>query len=244
MKRKIFMILTCFLLVGTNLCAADGDLIVTGNVGVGTTSPSSKLEIYSGSGDTARLRLTGLFNGSYSASSIEWKGTDSSALWHLGYRGSSSGEAGNLSFWRTNDGTSWLSPLSLTPTGRVGIGTTNPMQAHKLTVIGSVFATDGFYPQSDAKFKKDVETIKSSLSVIEQLRGVSYKWKTDEYKEKEFSEGTHYGVIAQEIEQVLPDIVKTDDEGNKAVNYTELIPVLIEAIKELKADIETLKAKN
>lgn len=56
-------------------------------------------------------------------------------------------------------------------------------------------------------------------------------------------EGIHYGVIAQEIEKVLPEVVKENTDGSKAVAYTEIIPVLIEAIKEQQKQIDELKKK-
>ena len=88
------------------------------------------------------------------------------------------------------------------------------------------------------------------LAKILNMRGVSYNWKKEEYKDRGFSEGRHYGVIGQEIEKVLPEVVKESPNGEKSVSYTELIPVLIEAVKEqqkmiegLKAEVKQLKAK-
>ena len=56
------------------------------------------------------------------------------------------------------------------------------------------------------------------------LEGVSFQWRTDEYQEKEFPEGRHYGFIAQDVEEVLPEVVRTDDNGEKAINYSAIIP--------------------
>jgi hypothetical protein len=240
--KKIILVVLSVVLLGVNAFAA-GDLIVDGQIGIGTSSPSANLEIYSSNPDSTTLVLTGPLSGASSSGAVEWRATDTSAFWHLAYRGSLAVDQGNLSFWYYN-GTNWLAEptMSLTADGKVGLmasGTTG----HKLYVIGSAFASGGFYSQSDGTFKKGVETIKSALTVVHQLRGVSYKWKKDEYKEKDFPDGTHYGVIAQEIEQVLPDLVKTDEVGDKAVNYTELIALLIEAIKEQQAQIDTLKMK-
>jgi len=63
----------------------------------------------------------------------------------------------------------------------------------------------------------------------------------DEFKEKGFPEGRHYGVVAQEVERVLPEVVKEGPGGEKSVSYTEIVPVLIEAIKEQQKEIERLK---
>jgi hypothetical protein len=119
--------------------------------------------------------------------------------------------------------------------GNVGIGTTTP--AYALDVQGQV-ASNGVALTSDAKFKKNVLSISAPLEKILQLNGVSYEWKIDEFKEKNFPEGRHFGVIAQEAEKVLPETVVTDAKGDKSVAYTEIIPVLIEAIKEQQKTIQ------
>ena len=75
------------------------------------------------------------------------------------------------------------------------------------------------------------------------LKGVSFQWKAEQCEDMGFPNGRHYGVIAQEIEKVLPEVVNTGPGGDKAVAYTEIIPVIIEAMKELKAENEELKAR-
>lgn len=94
----------------------------------------------------------------------------------------------------------------------------------KLTVTDDVVA---FY-SSDARLKDNVQKIESALDKINKLSGVSFDWKPESGHS-----GKDYGVIAQEVEAVLPEIVTTRDNGYKAVNYDKLIPLLIEAIKEL-----------
>ena len=94
----------------------------------------------------------------------------------------------------------------------------------------TITATD-FNSTSDFNLKENIKTVENSLNTIEQLRGVSFDWK-------ETGKGS-YGVIAQELEEILPDLVKTGEV--KSVNYNGLIGVLIEAVKELKKEIEELK---
>ena len=96
---------------------------------------------------------------------------------------------------------------------------------------------------SDVKFKKDIAAIESPLEKVLKMRGTTYNWKTNEFKDKNFPEGKHHGVIAQELEQILPEAVQTTAEGEKAVAYNEIIPVLIEAIKEQQKQITDLKAE-
>jgi hypothetical protein len=76
------------------------------------------------------------------------------------------------------------------------------------------------------------------MALVRQLRGVSFDWREDgPYGQ----EGADLGVIAQEVEQVFPELVKTDDRGYKQVNYIGLIAPLIEAVKELDARVQALE---
>jgi hypothetical protein len=76
------------------------------------------------------------------------------------------------------------------------------------------------------------------MALVRQLRGVSFDWREDgPYGQ----EGADLGVIAQEVEQVFPELVRTDDQGYKQVNYIGLIAPLIEAVKELDARVQALE---
>ena len=92
-----------------------------------------------------------------------------------------------------------------------------------------------FNTTSDATLKTNVETLSGSLDAVTSLRGVSFDWLENG--------GSEIGVIAQEVEAVLPDVVSTNDEGIKSVKYGNMVAVLIEAIKEQQAQIDELKAK-
>ena len=76
------------------------------------------------------------------------------------------------------------------------------------------------------------------MSVVSKLRGVNYFWK-DENRET----SKQVGFIAQEVEKVLPEVVHTNEDGIKSLAYQNMVPVLVEAIKELKAEIDELKKK-
>ena len=119
---------------------------------------------------------------------------------------------------------------------KVGIGTTGNPGGYALYVNGAVYAASG-YASSDARFKDDIQEIEQPLQKVLSMEGVNYRWKAEEFSDRGFPEGRHYGVIAQEIEKVLPEIVM-ENEGEKAVSYTEIIPVLIEAMKEQQSQIE------
>jgi len=121
-------------------------------------------------------------------------------------------------------------------TGNVGIGTYS-VGSYKLYVNGTAYSTGG-WQSSDLRFKKNIEMIDSPIDKIMNIKGVSFEWKTSEYKDRGLPEGRHYGVIAQEVEKVLPEIIKEGPDGEKAVSYTELVPILTEAIKQQQKQIE------
>ena len=112
----------------------------------------------------------------------------------------------------------------------------------KLKVNGVTWAT-GFYASSDKKFKKDIKSIENPLETIQKIDGKTYLWSKEANKEMNFDSGLHSGFIAQELEKVLPHLVATSADGSKAVNYMELMPYLVEAIKEQQTQINDLKAQ-
>jgi hypothetical protein len=147
--------------------------------------------------------------------------------------------AGNTAYW---DGTAWVTNNSniFNNGGNVGIGTTNPTV--KLEVNGRL-KTQGINELSDVRYKKDIQTLTNALANIEKLRGVSYDWKQAEFPEKNFDAKHQIGLIAQELELVFPELVNTDAEGYKSVDYSKLVAVLIEAVKEQQTEITTLQGQ-
>ena len=111
----------------------------------------------------------------------------------------------------------------------------------KLRVLGVTWS-DGFFSPSDARLKKNINPITGikSLELIKRLNGKSYLWNQDAAsKDRKFDIGLQIGFIAQEVEKVFPEAVVKDAEGYYAMNYTMLIPVLTEAMKEQQKMIET-----
>ncbi len=102
-------------------------------------------------------------------------------------------------------------------------------------IQGTLTVAGVFYP-SDARYKRNLAFIKDALPRILQLNGYNYNWK-DEAKDPSLQTG----LIAQEIKNIFPELVREDSAGYLSVNYTGLIPYLIESIKELKKENEELK---
>ena len=97
---------------------------------------------------------------------------------------------------------------------------------------GTLISVD-FNSSSDQRWKDNVETIDNALDLVKQMRGVRY--------DRNDTGETHVGVIAQEMEKVVPEVVNEDDEGYKYVSYGNLVGVLIEAVKEMSGKIEELE---
>ena len=117
----------------------------------------------------------------------------------------------------------------------LGIGTAAPGTAGLIRATNDVVA----YYSSDERLKDNIKPIENALDKVSKLGGYEFDWnaKQDVY------EGHDIGVIAQEVEAVFPELVTDRDNGFKAVKYEKLVPALIEAIKELKAEVESLKSK-
>jgi len=104
--------------------------------------------------------------------------------------------------------------------------------------VGGVINCESVNTYSDCRWKTNITQITDALASVLNMRGVLYEWKAEEYPEKQFSTKRQIGVIAQEIESVVPELVTTDESGYKSVSYQQIIPVLIEAIKEQQSIIE------
>ena len=114
-----------------------------------------------------------------------------------------------------------------------------------LVITGAITATGDItaFQTSDKTLKENISNIENPLDKISKLNGVYYNW-TSEAQEKHdhFGKEKEVGVIAQDVEEVLPEIVATREDGTKAVKYDRICALLIEAVKDLKKEIEELKS--
>lgn len=125
--------------------------------------------------------------------------------------------------------------------GAVSIGVVD--NSAMLTVGGDICATGTIGACSDARFKKDVRTETGALDKVLHLRGVTFDWKRAEFPEHMFSKSRQVGFIAQEVKEVVPEIVTQGTDGYYSVDYGRLTPVLVEAMKEQQRTIAELQEK-
>ena len=124
--------------------------------------------------------------------------------------------------------------LRFTSGGNILLGTSSD-NGERLYVSGSIRATGSITANSDINLKKNLLKIENALEKVEQINGYTYELKEDDSKR-------HAGVIAQEIQTVLPEIVNTGNDGLMGVEYGNISALLIEAIKEQQTQIKELKA--
>lgn len=110
---------------------------------------------------------------------------------------------------------------------------------YAFAIFGSLWANGTTYA-SDARFKQNVTPIQSPLQKLLRLDGVEYEMKTDEFSKSHFMPGRQMGLLAQDVEKIIPEVVNEKD-GYKGVDYAKLVPLLIEAIKEQNKKIETME---
>jgi len=121
-------------------------------------------------------------------------------------------------------------------TGDVGIGTTSPSQ--ELHVNGDITAVS-VTETSDARFKRNILPVIDATSRVRALQGVTFDWNQEDWPDRVFETGSQIGLIAQDVEVVVPEVVDVGDDGFYSVAYAKLVPLLIEAIKEQQAIIES-----
>jgi len=94
---------------------------------------------------------------------------------------------------------------------------------------------------SDVRFKKEILPAQAGLNEVEQMNSVTYYFRTEEFPSRAFSPTHQIGFIAQEMEKIVPQAVRTDNDGYKMIDYGHLTPVLVNAIKEQQKMIEEQK---
>jgi hypothetical protein len=265
MKTRTVALMVVLLLIGVNGWAADGDLIVNGKMGVGTTSPIARLHVYGGGSGTQAIGLG-------QNEQIRWRTADGSS-WRAGIYGETA-NSGDLTLVSTQgrairfivDSDSDL--LSATETmrvasGKVGIGNTNPTYLLTMESDGGGYynqSTHNWIDSSSGRWKSNIKPITGALDTVLKLNGVSFKWKkrTDAFEttregEQRYLSSTweddpngrdDLGLIGEDVMKVLPEVVDVDQKDSSFVTgvaYSKMVPLLIEAMKEQQKQIEALK---
>jgi hypothetical protein len=221
----------------------------TGNVGIGTTNPGNILQV----GNSSRLRISNDASDYTRIGTNDVLGTTNTRI--LLFGNTSASYSGQIDYYATSTGPhvfyttdSNTERMRITNTGNVGIGVS---PATKLHVAGDIFATGNITAYySDERLKTKISNIKDPLEIINKLNGFYYTPNDLARKNGVTNTGIEIGLSAQEVQKVLPEIVKIapfDSERNKdgvivsksgenylTMSYERLVPVFVEAIKELE----------
>jgi hypothetical protein len=187
-----------------------------GNVGVGITVPLTKLHV---AGASPEVRIDAL-TGAESRLSFYDNGVEKYDIFLSG---------GKLQYYGGAYGNYFQTVFT---SGNIALSSTTD-NGYRFYVSGTIYATGNITANSDLTLKKNLELITNPTDKLMQLNGYSYQWKEDDSHQ--------YGVIAQEVEKILPYAVSTGNDGIKGVSYNQIIPVLIEAVKEQKKELEELR---
>ncbi len=122
-----------------------------------------------------------------------------------------------------------------------GIGTTSP--GYTLTVSGTSWTTNNAWAGSDIRWKQNITALSGSLDKVIQLKPVNFDWRTSEFPDLHFTNGTQIGFIAQDVEKIIPEVVTTDNNGYKGISYERITPVLAGAIQEMNRKNTDLNVK-
>ncbi|MBN1108296.1 MAG: tail fiber domain-containing protein, partial [Bacteroidales bacterium] len=212
-------------------------VLKSGAVGIGINTPGYTLDV---NGEITSRTYNGLrIRGSSYSTIVRNDGSDFYLL--VTAAGDPDGSWNNLRPFSFNlaNGSTYLGGQTLTVIhgGNVGIGTTSP--SYKLTVLGTAWCSSGTWTGSDIRWKENIFPITDALTGIKKLNPVSYNLKTSEFPQMGFEEGKQIGLIAQEVEKIYPELVRTDNQNYKSVSYEKLTVVLLEAVKEQQQEIES-----
>jgi hypothetical protein len=125
-------------------------------------------------------------------------------------------------------------------TTTVGIATESPDTGYNLDVAGSAHSSQGWWVSSDLHLKKNLSKLVEVLDKLDQIDSYYYNWRSDEHPELNLDSRRQIGVIAQELEKVFPELVTTTPDGYKSVAYDKLSVVLLTAVKEQQAEIDSI----
>jgi hypothetical protein len=213
---------------GTPLADAVQRMVIDtdGNVGIGTDTPSYNLDV------SGTVYISNHFSSGGTVDLLTSKGFNQGTIinWN------NSGGDGETDFINSKGtGTGGFNFYNIA-SGQTPPPTTTPDPLMTISSTGIVTATS-FNPASDVRLKENITNLDNSLDKICNIRGVNYNWKNDETNTKTA------GVIAQEVLEQIPEAVIDSDSEKLSVNYNSIIAYLIESVKELKREINELKAK-
>ena len=137
--------------------------------------------------------------------------------------------------------------LVILKNGNMGIGITPTEKLHIAgngVFTGAVTANCGLLTCSDIRYKKNIQPLSNVLDVVMHLTPIYYQWDVESFPTMGFDDQRQVGFSAQELEVLFPEMVHTDEAGYKTVDYSKLVPILVQAMKEQQYGFDELKAQH
>jgi hypothetical protein len=216
-----------------------GNLLVASNVGIGTVSPAYKLDVAGTIQSTGHVIVGNNFTTAYTSganSLLIGNSTTAGAFGAISCAAASANTFTALSIEAFNQTNSGKYPIILNAWGgNVGINTGSP--GYNLDVGGTIRATGDIIAYSDSNIKTNLVLIDNALEKVTQINGYTYQ-RTD--LDEINNTIRRAGVIAQEVEKILPEVVHTEENGMKSVAYGNMIALLIESTKELNTKVNKI----
>jgi hypothetical protein len=237
----------------------------SGNVGINTLAPNAKLEVVEPVGTMAGFfNMTASSFGNYTglkalASTTQFSPTligvegeaknnfninGSGSGLTYGVKGSAYGSAFNYAghFTATSTlGVNYGVYAQVANSGTASVNWAGWFQGN-VNINGLAYCTNSVW-SSDERFKKNIQQLESVTDKLLKVKGYSYEYNTEAFKDKNFQTGSQIGFIAQELKEVFPELVTEGKDGYNYVNYIGMIPVLLEAIKTQQKQINELQNK-
>jgi hypothetical protein len=133
-----------------------------------------------------------------------------------------------------------LTRMTVTTAGDIGIGTSSPTE--KLHVAGNICYTGSIAACSDIRYKINLAPVSGILPKLKSIGVYTYSWDTLHFPERGFTDDLQLGVIAQELERFFPELVQTDAQGYKSVDYAKMSVILLQGMKEQQLQIFDLNS--
>ena len=228
---------------GNNVASKQVLSVTSTGVGIGTLTPTNTLEVagtvrINGTFTTGIPTSEGVYIGNYGTGrpGIEMVGATDAII---DFTTVNNDTRGRIYYAHNTDSmvlrTAATDRLIINGAGNVGIGTASPTE--RLHVNGKILAADDITAFSDSNYKTNLEPISGAMDIIESITGYKYNMIDDAPDSKK-----HVGVLAQQVETLLPEVVHTGEDGKKSVAYGNMIALLIQGMKEMKKEIQELKS--
>jgi len=223
------------------LDGSDGDFLFTnGNVGIGNITAASRTLDVNGSYSQPQMRVG--FDTSGNGLIFQAQGDTNHYNWLISQQSFTDTSLEFTPSATTGSQTFSVPVFGINKDGDVRVSGSLGVGLEPSGTVGSIVASNDVvaYASSDERLKDNIAPIPNALNKVTQINGVEFDWNENAY---EHLAGHDVGVIAQNIESVLPEVVATRDDGYKAVRYEKIVPLLIEAIKDQQKQINELKSK-